>query len=110
MDAEADTPKRLAEIRKTWKESLARVRELSRKDRTYLLHEIDEIILEAQQQVNRRLTPSTALEGTSVATFPEDWQTLLKVKNESEMNRSVASYKAALDASRAIKDRYQDAM
>jgi hypothetical protein len=95
-----------AKYRQDWKETLRRVRELAKKDRSFLLNEIKEIIQSAQLEVAPHLKPSTAAQAVGAGGFPPDWRELLGVASEAELHRSVATYRAAVGESDRVRRQY----
>lgn len=87
-----------------WRETLAKVRELARKDHGRLLLELREIIQAAQVEVEQKLIPVAR---QSVQELPEKWQALLEVRTERELEESVRDYQDALEVSRRLMEMYQ---
>ncbi|MFZ5915486.1 MAG: hypothetical protein ACOYZ7_00955 [Chloroflexota bacterium] len=97
------------ERRKTlddWRFTLAQVRELARKERGYLLREIDDIIRAAQVEVEKRLLPAMRTESYDCEILPADWQNLLGVRTGQELRQSVKDYETALGTSLRLIEQY----
>lgn len=90
-----------------WKATLAQVRILARKDRGYLLNEIQQMIQAAQVEVEERLLPKTTAEAFGLDELPEEWQDLLGVRTGQELRQSVQGYQDALEVSRRLIEQYE---
>jgi hypothetical protein len=90
-----------------WKATLTQVRALARKDRGYLLNEIQQLIQTAQLEVETRLIPKTAVEAYGLDELPKDWQALLGVRAENELQQSIRDYQDALEVSRRLLEQYR---
>lgn len=86
-----------------WRSTLAKVRDLASKEHGCLLLEIREIIQAAQVEIEQKLFPVTSQADQEL---PEDWQTLLEVRTEGELQDSVRDYQDALQASQRLMAQY----
>lgn len=89
-----------------WRSILAQVRVLARKERGYLLKEINQIIRAAQVKVEEKLLPKTTVEAFDADELPGDWQDLLGVRTGRELRQSVRHYQDAMEVSRKLLKQY----
>jgi hypothetical protein len=92
-----------------WRSTLTQVRALARKEKACLLKEVQEIIQEAQVEVEGKLAPKTKGESAGFEELPEDLQDVLGVNTVEELQQSVSNYKDALLLSRQLLERYESA-
>jgi hypothetical protein len=90
----------------SWKSTLSQVQVLARKDHSFLLAEIQQIIQVAHTEVMTVLRTTTT-EARSPNLLPEDWQELLGASTESALQQSVLSYQTLLESSKLVRERYQ---
>ncbi len=92
-------------IMEEWRKTLAHVRTLARKERGYLLQEINEIIHAAQVEVEDKLLQTKA-EAFGTDELPEAWQDVLGVRTQQELRKSVRDYQDALTVSQRLLGHY----
>lgn len=90
-----------------WRKTLLQVNNIARKNRGYLLKEIQEIIRSAQIEVEEKLFSRKENELLGSDDFPESWQKILGVRNEEELYQSVGDYKNALKLSESLLENYK---
>jgi hypothetical protein len=88
LDARPTDDQERRRLLDAWRSILAQVRALARKERGYLLGEINQIIHSAQVEVEERFLPRTTAESFSFDELPSDWQDLLGVRTGRELRQS----------------------
>jgi hypothetical protein len=95
------------EILEQWKKSLRQVRAMIVKDRGFLNREVDELIIQAHHEVEQSLpSQHVSAEAYGSLELPEDWQDLLNVRTNAEIQRYAKNYLASLDRSRKLRVLY----
>jgi hypothetical protein len=87
-----------------WRTNIAQVRTLARKEKGYLLTEIDDILGQTSVKVQEHLSPIIR-EGD--LELPEDLQEILGVRTEQELYDSVQHYEQALELSQELLEQYE---
>jgi hypothetical protein len=106
LDAYPASDKERRELLGDWQSILSQVRLLARRERGYLLKEVNELIQATQVEAQERLLPRTKGESFSGGELPVEWQDLLGVKTQAELHQSVRDYKDALALSRQLLEKY----
>ena len=107
LDAELSSDLERRKLVGDWVSTLSRVRVLARKQRGFLLPEIDEIIAEAQVAVDNKLAPQTTNESFGIDDeLPPDLQDLLGVRSDRELRHLVKNYQEALRVSQELLKHY----
>jgi hypothetical protein len=80
-----------------WNATLLHVAELARKDQSFLLKEIRQIIGKAQQEIDGKLISDKQPEAFGDQGYPEEWQKVLGVKDRNQLTTSVRDYQDAME-------------
>ncbi|GEM_PF-1267007 len=89
-----------------WQLTLRQVRRLAARERSFLLNEIQDIIRNAQLEVQESLSMGIVPEAYGDKTFPEMWQDILSAKTEEELKVYAAEYKESLRLSKQLLSQY----
>lgn len=90
-----------------WRSLLHNVRELANKQKGYLLPtEIQDIIRQAQTEVDAKLQPPTRGESFGGEELPEAWQDVLGVSTMEQLKGTVRDYQDALAVSQQLLKHY----
>jgi hypothetical protein len=87
-----------------WRSTLTKVRDLARKEHGCLVVEIREMIQAAQVEVEQKLFPVSPQADQEL---PQEWQNLLEVSTEGQLQDSVRDYQDALKVSERLVEHYE---
>jgi hypothetical protein len=91
-----------------WGAILVHVKEMARKDQSYLLKEIEQIIGKAQKEIDVKVHSGVNLEAYGNNVYPETWQEVLNVRNTQELSASLRDYQDALDVTERLLTVYKN--
>ena len=86
---------------------LEQVKHLALKDRSFLKSEIEAIIDEVREEVDKKLGLRTTLEAEGLESYSEEWQQVLGVSTPQELRRAVRDYQDAIELSERLLQQYQ---
>jgi hypothetical protein len=91
-----------------WNTTLLHVNDMARKDGSFLLKEIRQIIGEAQQEIDAKLKSGQNLEGYGTTNmYPPEWQSILGVEDGTQLQNLVRDYQDAVNITKELLRAYE---
>ncbi len=91
-----------------WESTLTHVYELARKDQSFLLKEIKQIIGRAQKEIEVGLNQNIEPEAFGSNTYPESWRDVLGVNDAIELDEQIRDYQDAVEMTDRLLKAYTD--